>query len=69
MQSIVDALKTEFVGVIALAAGEGSRVVLIANVSDSLTDRIQAGKIIQTIAPIAVSYTHLRAHETGRNLV
>ena len=52
MQSIVDALKTEFVGVIALAAGEGSRVVLIANVSDSLTDRIQAGKIIQTIAPI-----------------
>ena len=52
MQSIVDALKTEFVGVIALAAGEGSRVALIANVSDGLTDRIQAGKIIQTIAPI-----------------
>ena len=45
----IDALKTEFVGVIALAAGEGSRVVLIANVSDSLTDRIQAGKIIQTM--------------------
>jgi len=25
---------------------------LIANVSENLTDRIQAGKIIQTIAPI-----------------
>jgi alanyl-tRNA synthetase len=27
-------------------------VVLLANVADSLTDRIQAGKIIQAIAPV-----------------
>ena len=33
------------------AAAEG-RVVLLANVADSLTDRIQAGKIIQAIAPV-----------------
>ena len=24
---------------------------------------------INTLSPISVSYTHLRAHETGRNLV
>ena len=52
VQSIVDALKAEFNGVIVLGAGEGGRVALVANVSKDLTDRIQAGKIIQHIAPI-----------------
>ena len=51
-QSIADALKSEFDGVIVLGAGGDGRVALIANVSENLTDRIQAGKIIQTIAPI-----------------
>ena len=52
VQSIVDALKAEFNGVIVLGASEGGRVALVANVSKDLTDRIQAGKIIQHIAPI-----------------
>ena len=31
---------------------------------------IAAGSVISSLwSPIAVSYTHLRAHETGRNLV
>ena len=45
-------MKGEFEGVIVLGAAADGRVVLLANVADSLTDRIQAGKIIQTIAPI-----------------
>jgi alanyl-tRNA synthetase len=52
VQSIVDALKAEFNGVIVLGSGVGSRVALVASVSEGLIDRIQAGKIIQTIAPI-----------------
>ena len=51
-QAVVDALKGEFEGVIVLGAAAEGRVVLLANVADSLTDRIQAGKIIQAIAPV-----------------
>ena len=51
-QAVADAMKGEFEGVIVLGAAADGRVVLLANVADSLTDRIQAGKIIQTIAPI-----------------
>ena len=51
-QAVVDALKGEFEGVIVLGASSGGRVVLLANVADSLTDRIEAGKIIQVIAPV-----------------
>ena len=35
-----------------LGAAENGNVALVASVSDSLTSRVQAGKIIQTIAPI-----------------
>ena len=51
-QAVADAMKGEFEGVIVLGAAADGRVVLLANVADSLTDRVQAGKIIQTIAPI-----------------
>ena len=51
-QAVVDALKGEFEGVIVLGASSSGRVVLLANVADSLTDRIEAGKIIQVIAPV-----------------
>ena len=51
-QAVIDALKGELEGVIVLGAVAGGRVVLLANVADSLTDRIQAGKIIQVIAPV-----------------
>ena len=50
-QAVADTLKGEFEGVIVLGAAAEGRVVLLANVADSLTDRIQAGKIIQAIAP------------------
>ena len=51
-QAVVDALRGEFEGVIVLGASADGRVVLLANVADSLTDRIEAGKIIQVIAPV-----------------
>ena len=52
LQSIVDALKGEFEGVIVLGSIGNGAVALVANVSASLTKTVQAGKIIQTIAPI-----------------
>jgi len=52
VQAVADAMKGEFEGVIVLGASTIGRVVLLANVADSLTNRIQAGKIIQTIAPV-----------------
>ena len=51
-QAIVDALKVGFDGVIVIGAVENGRVVLIVSVSDALINRVQAGKIIQAIAPI-----------------
>jgi alanyl-tRNA synthetase len=51
-QAVADVMKGEFEGVIVLGAAVDGRVMLLANVADSLTDRIQAGKIIQAIAPI-----------------
>jgi len=51
-QAVVDALKGEFEGVVVLGAVENGSVALVASVSESLTNRAQAGKIIQTIAPI-----------------
>ena len=53
LQSIADALKGSFQGVIVLAGSPApGQVALLANVSADLTGRFQAGKIIQTIAPI-----------------
>ena len=47
-----DALKSQFGGVIVLAATGGGNVTLMANVGKDHQAKVQAGKIIQTIAPI-----------------
>ena len=47
-----DALKGQFGGVIVLAATGGGNVTLMANVGKDHQSKVQAGKIIQTIAPI-----------------
>ncbi len=52
LQAIADALKSRFKGVIVLGGGSSSAVTLIASVSADFTAKVQAGKIIQTIAPI-----------------
>jgi alanyl-tRNA synthetase len=52
LQSIGEALKGMFKGVAVLAAARGDTVSLVAVVAPELTKAVQAGKIIQTIAPI-----------------
>ncbi len=52
LQTIVDALKNQFQGVIVLAGFEGESVALAAAVTPEFASRIQAGKLIQQIAPI-----------------
>jgi alanyl-tRNA synthetase len=52
LQAIADALKGRFKGVVVLGGGSESAVTLIATVSAEYTARVQAGKIIQQIAPI-----------------
>jgi alanyl-tRNA synthetase/REP element-mobilizing transposase RayT len=52
LQTIVDALKSQFKGVIVLGGASNGAVTLIAAVTADFTAKIQAGKIIQTIAPI-----------------
>jgi alanyl-tRNA synthetase len=52
LQSIADALKGQFKGVVVLGGVANNAVSLIASVSADLTSKIQAGKIIQAIAPI-----------------
>ena len=52
LQAIADALKGTFEGVLVLAGSANSVVSLVASVSPQYTSKIQAGKIIQTIAPI-----------------
>jgi alanyl-tRNA synthetase len=52
LQAIADALKGRFKGVVVLGGGSGGSVTLIATVSAEYTARVQAGKIIQAIAPI-----------------
>jgi len=53
LQAIVDALKEiGFKGVVVLGAVEDGAVSLVASVSSDFTSKVQAGKIIQTIAPI-----------------
>ena len=51
-QAVADALMGQFEGVVVLGATGNGNVVLVANVSDSFRGKIQAGKLIQTIAPI-----------------
>jgi alanyl-tRNA synthetase len=50
--AVSDALKGVFGGVVVLAATGGGSVALIATVAKDLQGKIQAGKIIQSIAPI-----------------
>ncbi len=52
LQAIADSLKGRFKGVIVLGGATGGAVALVAAVSPDFTARIQAGKIIQQIAPI-----------------
>ena len=52
LQAIADALKGRFKGVVVLGGGGNNSVTLIATVSPEFTGKIQAGKIIQQIAPI-----------------
>ncbi|HEV2692722.1 MAG TPA: alanine--tRNA ligase [Verrucomicrobiae bacterium] len=52
LQAIADSLKSQFKGVIVLGGAANGAVTLIAAVSPDFTAKVQAGKIIQTIAPI-----------------
>ncbi|MGD0253291.1 MAG: alanine--tRNA ligase-related protein, partial [Verrucomicrobiota bacterium] len=52
LQSVADSLKGRFKGVIVLGGVANGAVALIAAVSPDFTKQIQAGKIIQQIAPI-----------------
>jgi alanyl-tRNA synthetase len=52
LQAIADSLKSQFKGVVVLGGAANGAVTLIASVSAEFTAKVQAGKIIQTIAPI-----------------
>ena len=52
LQSIADSLKGQFKGVVVLGGAANGAVALVATVSLELTKQFQAGKIVQTIAPI-----------------
>ena len=52
LQSIADVLKGQFNGVVVLGGTANNAVALVATVAPEFTKKIQAGKIIQTIAPI-----------------
>src|SRR5207302_3393740 len=52
LQAVVDALKGQFKGVVVLGGASDGAVSLVATVAPELTKQFQAGKIIQTIAPI-----------------
>jgi alanyl-tRNA synthetase len=52
LQAVADSLKGRFKGVIVLGGAAGGTVALVASVSPEFTAKIQAGKIVQQIAPI-----------------
>ncbi len=52
LQAIADSLKGQFKGVVVLGSVANNAVSLIASVSPEFTSKVQAGKIIQTVAPI-----------------
>jgi alanyl-tRNA synthetase len=52
LQTVADALKGHFAGVVVLGGSANGAVALVASVSPDLTAKVQAGKIIQTIAPL-----------------
>ena len=49
---IAEAMKGSFHGIVVLGAASGGAVTLIASVGKEFQSKVQAGKIIQTIAPI-----------------
>jgi len=52
LQAVADALKGRFKGVVVLGGAANGAVALVAAVTPEFTAKIQAGKIIQQIAPI-----------------
>ena len=52
LQAVADSLKGRFKGVIVLGGASAGAVSLVAAVSPEFTSKVQAGKIIQQIAPI-----------------
>ncbi len=52
LQAVADGLKGRFKGIVVLAGAANGAVALVGTVSPELTKQIQAGKIIQTIAPL-----------------
>jgi alanyl-tRNA synthetase len=52
LQGMVNELKGQFKGVIVLGGAANNAVALIASVSPEFTAKVQAGKIIQQIAPV-----------------
>ena len=52
LQAIADAAKSLFEGVILLGGAQGGSVALVASVSAAHTAKVQAGKLIQAVAPI-----------------
>jgi alanyl-tRNA synthetase len=52
VQAVADSLKSQFKGVVVLGGAANGAVTMIATVSAEFTANVQAGKIIQTIAPI-----------------
>jgi alanyl-tRNA synthetase len=52
LRAVLDSLKSTFQGVTVLAGSAKNAVALAASVSPAFTSKIQAGKIIQTIAPL-----------------
>jgi alanyl-tRNA synthetase len=52
LQAVADSLKGRFKGVVVLGGATGGAVALVAAVSPEFTAKVQAGKIIQQIAPI-----------------
>jgi alanyl-tRNA synthetase len=52
LQAVADALKGKFDGVVVLAGAANGSVALVATVAPVHTKAIQAGKIVQSIAPL-----------------
>jgi alanyl-tRNA synthetase len=52
LQTVADVLKSQFKGVVVLGGAANGAVALVAAVSPEFVKRVQAGKIIQQIAPI-----------------
>lgn len=52
LQKIADALKGTFDGVVVLGGHQAGSVHLVATVSSAFTQKIQAGKLIQKLAPL-----------------